>query len=236
MSALHKPSLSRPEISHDKCSSKYESPTIKRGKASRDALYLRERKRFVCYLPTELVEKAMRRKVSDMLERLDTSGSLDDCHFHPLPPVYKGKPAQAFKHVSSWKDGDHNTHNFSVNYGIVALLVTKGLTRAQKTGFIRHSWHLSHLCGNWTCCNVEHFIVEDRPTNSSRNGCFRSLLPCPHYPPCLKERNASCYLPTTFVTRSRRVYLLSKFGLTIFSLISIAKPATRSMQLGVISS
>ena len=55
-----------------------------------------------------------------------------------------------------------------MNYGIIALLVNKGMSARQKEGWIEEAWHLSHLCGNWICCNWRHHTVEDGPTNCSR--------------------------------------------------------------------
>ena len=62
------------------------------------------------------------------------------------------------------------------------------MTKQQKDGFINKQWHLSHLCGNWTCLNPAHTTVEPGNINISRNNCFSHRSGCLHNPPCMKDK------------------------------------------------
>lgn len=62
------------------------------------------------------------------------------------------------------------------------------MNKQQKDGFINKQWHLSHLCGNWTCLNPAHTTVEPGNVNISRNKCFSHRVGCLHQPPCIKEK------------------------------------------------
>lgn len=146
-----------------------------------------KRKHFFIYTPTEGMKAATKRYFSEIYQLLDMSGSNDDCRLHPVPPYFNGRPAGGISYGFHWKD-HHGSHRLSVNWGIIALVVRQQLTDAQMDGFINKSWHLSHLCGNWTCCNWRHFTVESGPINISRNGCFNSPAKCTHNPPCMKEK------------------------------------------------
>lgn len=68
------------------------------------------------------------------------------------------------------------------------LLINDLMTKDQKQGFIDHRWHLSHLCGNWTCFNWHHMTVEPGSINVGRNGCFPYKNTCKHDPPCMKSK------------------------------------------------
>ena len=146
-----------------------------------------KRKHFIIHTPSERIKAAMKRYFSEIYQLLDMSGSNDDCRLHPVPPHSNGRPAGKISYGFNWKD-DHGSHGLTVNWGIIALVVRQQLTDAQMDGFINKSWHLSHLCGNWTCCNWRHFTVESGPVNISRNGCFNSPAKCSHNPRCMKEK------------------------------------------------
>jgi hypothetical protein len=62
------------------------------------------------------------------------------------------------------------------------------MNKQQKDGFINKQWHLSHLCGNWTCLNPAHTTVEPGNINLSRNNCFSHRSGCLHTPPCMKDK------------------------------------------------
>jgi hypothetical protein len=62
------------------------------------------------------------------------------------------------------------------------------MNKQQKDGFINKQWHLSHLCGNWTCLNPGHTTVEPGSINIKRNNCFSHRSGCPHDPECKKEK------------------------------------------------
>ena len=146
-----------------------------------------ERKGFFLYTPTEHIQVASKKYFSDMYQVLDMSGSNEECRLHPTPPYFSGKPAGRISFTFDWK-AEYRSHQLYVEWGIIALLVREELTAAQKDGFVNKSWRLSHLCGNWTCCNWRHFTVESRHSIHSRNACFKSPAKCTHNPPCLKEK------------------------------------------------
>ena len=152
-----------------------------------DYMTIEERKHFFIYTPTEDMKAAAKKYFSGIYQLLDTSGSNDDCRLHPTPPHFNGKAAGGISFGFSWSDA-YGSRRLTVNWGIVALVVRQQLTDAQMNGFINKSWHLSHLCGNWTCCNWRHFTVESGPINVSRNRCFNSPAKCAHNPTCMKEK------------------------------------------------
>ena len=146
-----------------------------------------ERKRFFLYTPTDHIQAASKKYFSDIYRVLDMSGSNEECRLHPTPPYFSGKPAGRISFTFDWKVG-YRSHQLYVEWGIIALLVREELTAAQTDGFVNKSWRLSHLCGNWTCCNWRHCTVESRHSIQSRNACFESPGKCTHNPPCLKEK------------------------------------------------
>ena len=105
-----------------------------------------------------------------------------------------GDPVGSIKYKFIWDDTS-GKHKLCVNFGIVALLIKHHLTKEQMDGYVNHSWHLSHLCGNWTCCNWRHLTVESGSINISRNQCFPRATHCPHDPPCMRDRKR--YFPIT---------------------------------------
>ena len=162
----------------------------------KDTMPVKDRKRFFMYTPTAAMKKAMRVDVSGIHRFFNPIKNIGDCMLHPHPPPLgpDGDMRGAIPYGYRWKD-DVGNHNIKVNYGVVALLVNYHLTAVQKEGWIEEAWHLSHLCGNWTCCNWRHHTVEDGPTNISRNVCFGSTKECIHRPPCMKDKKRKLVLP-----------------------------------------
>ena len=157
-----------------------------------------DRKNFFISTPTKAMRRSMTAHVSN-LDRLFVDSDEMDCWFHPSPPPSNpvtGRSPGAIKCHFSWKDTDDVYHSMGVNYGIVALIVRKRVTSIQQDGFVYESWHLSHLCGNWTCCNWRHFTIEPGPVNVSRNRCLLSSGlrtrkfngKCKHRPQCMRSR------------------------------------------------
>ncbi|CAD6575323.1 MAG: hypothetical protein ASARMPREDX12_007223 [Alectoria sarmentosa] len=177
-----------------------------------DSMTIVERKHFFIYNPTDGMKAAAKNFFSDIYQLLDMSGSIDDCRLHPTPPQFNGKAAGTISFGFNWGD-DCGSHRLSVNWGIIALVVCQQLTHAQMDGFINRSWQLSHLCGNWTCCNWRHFTVESGPVNCSRNGCFNSPGKCTHNPPCMKEKKRQL-LVTDFI-RSNLSLAVTSLGDTL---------------------
>ena len=173
----------------------------------KDSMPLKDRKRFFIYTPTAAMEKAMRAHVSEIHQMFAPIEKIDDCMLHPDPPPCRvdGKAKGVIEYTYQWRDVS-GVHKITVNYGVIALLINSRLTAAQKEGWIEEAWHLSHLCGNWICCNWRHHTVEDGPTNISRNGCFGASKECVHSPPCMKDKKQKLLLPANKKT-SKQVAL-----------------------------
>ena len=148
----------------------------------RNLIPLKDRKRFFIYTPTPTMRRAMVAHVSEIHAFFPPPFPIGECMLHPNPPPcdLDGKARQILAYNYTWKDGRGGVQEMSVNYGIIALLVNSKLSARQKEGWIEEAWHLSHLCGNWICCNWRHHTVEDGPTNISRK--FSFPLPLPTLP------------------------------------------------------
>lgn len=58
----------------------------------------------------------------------------------------------------------------------------------QQYGWAYRGWDLSHLCGNWTCCNWRHVVLEPHVINMDRNKCFFNMnVQCRHIPACMVD-------------------------------------------------
>jgi len=177
-----------PDNSHDESNSQDEGPSRKRRKANPDTLSIQERKLFFILSPTDKMKEMMEKYVADMEALFGASLPGGDCWLHPWPPeTADGVPAGLVKCHFSWNDQSGH-HKLDVNYGIVSLIVNHQLTSPQIRGFIDDSWQLSHLCGNWTCCNWKHYTVEHKCINCTRNGCFSSNSECLHSLRCIEEK------------------------------------------------
>lgn len=163
-------------------------------KAPLNKLTCRERKRIATSpnRPPSLT-KAMKQWITKTHNLLDPFREDDDCWFHPSPPPARLtksgilQPCGKLQKRFTWQD-HRGKHSIVLNYGIVSKIINFKLTKQQKDGFINKQWHLSHLCGNWTCLNPTHTTVEPGKTNISRNNCFSHRSGCLHEPKCLKEK------------------------------------------------
>lgn len=156
--------------------------------ARKDTLNVSSRKRYFVYTPDGGLKEKMKQEVHDVYELFDLCNE-DDCWLHPSPPLARsnGRPPGTIQCYFVWK-GWAGNNRLNVNFGIVALIIEHQLTEEQKEGYVNKSWHLSHLCGNWTCCNWRHMTVESGRINNSRNQCFRDATQCSHDPQCMKDR------------------------------------------------
>src|SRR6266536_2788261 len=137
--------------------------------------------------------KAMRRWIAKTHALLDAFREDDDCWLHPSPPCARpssaGIPRPCGKITKTFVWQDHiGKHSLRLNYGIASKLANHKMNKQQKDGFINKQWHLSHLCGNWTCLNPAHTTVEPGNINLSRNNCFSHRSGCLHTPPCMKDK------------------------------------------------
>ncbi len=156
---------------------------------------LAERKRVILYHTPEKVAFAMEQYVEREMMKIGRSDD-DSCWLHPSP----GQSLHSITKWFQWKD-DTGTHSVKLHIGVVMLLLTGQITDAQAEGLINEGWHLSHLCGNWTCCNYTHFTVEPGRINVARNACFAHTRYCTHSPRCMKDKKLPQWqlLPPLFV-------------------------------------
>ncbi|KAH8786424.1 hypothetical protein F5882DRAFT_518183 [Hyaloscypha sp. PMI_1271] len=154
----------------------------------------RERKRIIVSSnrPPALT-KAMCQWVDNTNYLLDPFRGEEECWFHPSPPPAHlsmngvPRPCGKLQKRFNWNDR-HEKHSLVLNFGIASKLANYKMTKQQKDGFINKQWHLSHLCGNWTCLNPAHTTVEPGNVNISRNNCFSHRSGCLHNPPCMKDK------------------------------------------------
>ncbi|KAF8859930.1 hypothetical protein BDZ45DRAFT_339299 [Acephala macrosclerotiorum] len=165
-------------------------------KAPLNKISCRERKTIVTSFncPPSLM-KAMKQWIRKTHNLLDPFREDDDCWFHPSPPAARVtssglRPVGKLQRHFAWQD-HRGKHSLVLNYGIVSKIVNYKMTKQQKDGFINKQWHLSHLCGNWTCLNPTHTTVEPGGINISRNNCFSHRSGCHHEPKCMKDKKVS---------------------------------------------
>jgi Zinc-binding loop region of homing endonuclease len=172
----------------------------------------RERKRIIVSpnRPPALT-KAMCQWVDKTNYLLDPFRDDDECWFHPSPPPARLatngilRPCGKLQKRFNWKDRI-GKHSLMLNFGIASKLVNYKMTKQQKDGFINKQWHLSHLCGNWTCLNPAHTTVEPGNVNISRNNCFSHRSGCLHNPVCLKDKKVPLGADGKLVDHSTSMY------------------------------
>ncbi|EON67715.1 hypothetical protein W97_06858 [Coniosporium apollinis CBS 100218] len=139
-----------------------------------------EAKRLLLFRTPKRHWARMKQWYSDV-KALTYPGNHRDCWLYPMPykKKYQGTIRKTFAHTD-----EKVSYKAGLPFGIVALLIRYQLTREQKKNIVK-GWELSHLCGNWTCCNWRHFTIEDHSTNVNRNRCFRHRQRCQHTPRCM---------------------------------------------------
>ena len=157
--------------------------------ARKDTIDLSNRKRHFMYTPDRGMKAKAKKYIRKLYKLFDDLNSEDNCWLHPSPPqaCKNGRPPGKIQCQFAWVDSS-GKHSLNVNVGIVALAIECQLTEEQMEGYVNEAWHLSHLCGNWTCCNWWHMTVESGRINNSRNQCFPDPTQCSHDPPCMKDR------------------------------------------------
>ncbi|KAF2438756.1 hypothetical protein P171DRAFT_525869 [Karstenula rhodostoma CBS 690.94] len=99
----------------------------------------------------------------------------------PKPPNQGLSMTVTFRH-------DGHKESLCLNVLVVKKLLEGSLSQEHIDGIVENSWHASHLCGNWTCFNTQHVVLEPGSVNSNRNACFRAIDgPCNHDPKCQKH-------------------------------------------------
>jgi hypothetical protein len=126
----------------------------------------------------------LKRKIAKWLQDNPQTKGEDECWLY-TGPITKGQRTLSVPFYFSEEQYPGTKYNLSVNVAFVAMLVYGYMTEDFKKGIIEHSWHASHMCGNWTCTNPRHIIAEPGSINSTRNPCFHGTKPvCPHIPAC----------------------------------------------------
>ncbi|KAJ8058852.1 hypothetical protein OCU04_011835 [Sclerotinia nivalis] len=158
----------------------------------------RERKRIMLssiHRPPH-VKKSMQIWLESTNRLLDPFREDQECWFHPAPPparitsIGTLRACGRIQKTFYWQD--HNgKHSLKLNFGIVSKILFHAMTKLQQDGFINKKWHLSHLCGNWTCLNPNHTTVEPGNVNCGRNNCFSHRGGCSHDPKCMKEKKVN---------------------------------------------
>ena len=160
-------------------------------KKPKETMSIQDRKRFFIFTPTLYLNTSMRRWLSNIYAKLGVSRDDDEYWFYPSPPPLRtGSSPGSSKTISRafGRSDETGRRTLTVNFSIVALFLEERLTDAQKHGYIRLAWYLSHLCGNWICCNWRHTTVEPGGIHASRNSCFKHSGHCYHSPKCMKSK------------------------------------------------
>lgn len=141
---------------------------------------IRERKRIiVSHSRPSALTTSMTAWITQIQRLLDPFREDYECWFHPNPPsplvtsTGSIRPFGVIKKLFGWTDPKIKVKSCIVlNYGIVNKIINYTISKREADGFVNRKWHLSHLCGNWTCLNPRHTCVEEGRVNAERNGCF----------------------------------------------------------------
>jgi hypothetical protein len=146
-------------------------------------LSIRKRLFFKDYhLKRARLEKSLEKYYSS----IQSERSPDRCWLYTGDKLPK-PPAQSL-HMSTTIRHNGRLERLSLNILVIKMLLEGRLSQEHIDGLVEHSWHASHLCGNWTCLNIEHIVVEPGSINNNRNTCFKVAQPCSnHIPKCLKH-------------------------------------------------
>jgi len=162
--------------------------STKKQKAEGFSIGLIDRKRFFFLEPSinrYEVSRAFERCLENLWNEVGwhnvEGAEWNKCWHHPKP-TYPGKIHTKL----AVRDHGGRLYALSLHVGVVPLFMRKRLTPEMINGYVYKSWHLSHLCGNWTCCNPMHHTIESGTINQSRKKCHNgSIVLCPHKPRCL---------------------------------------------------
>ncbi|KAK7551395.1 hypothetical protein IWX49DRAFT_550533 [Phyllosticta citricarpa] len=141
----------------------------------------------------------------------------------------------------SWRDresfGTTRLQSITVEFGVVIKLLNESMSPAERQGWINEeSHHLSHLCGNASCCNPKHHIIEAGAINFNRKNCHNrrfggpkaAYVVCRHEPPCLYRTEAGIeYQPKTALGEMKEIKQFRQSTLS-FSATKSSKTANPS--------
>jgi hypothetical protein len=166
-----------------KVSPKERVPLTAEQKLILKAILIKKKKAFYeTFGPSEI--PFLRRKIAKWLQDNPQTKGKDECWLY-IGPITKGKRTLSVHFYFSEEQYPGIKYSLSVNVAFVSMLVDGYMTEDFKKGIIEHSWHASHMCGNWTCTNPRHIIAEPGSINSTRNPCFHGTKHiCPHIPAC----------------------------------------------------
>ena len=117
--------------------------------------------------------------------------------------------------------------------GVIKMFLKGKLTSEMLQGLYGNldkngrSWRLSHLCGNWNCCNIEHMTIEPGSTNASRNWACLSRL--------RNSRRVRAWIsPPTMTMPWTSSASMSVSFLSLFTLLSLYEHACIDLELGLL--
>ncbi|KAK7511749.1 uncharacterized protein IWZ02DRAFT_436703 [Phyllosticta citriasiana] len=152
-------------------------------------------------------------------------------------PTRKGETELQSVGGTGSHSGPQGCSSITVEFGVVIKLLNESMSPAERQGWINEeSHHLSHLCGNASCCNPKHHIIEAGAINFSRKNCQNRRLGgskaayvvCRHEPPCLYRTEAGIqYQPKTALGKVKETKQLRQTTLS-FSATKSSKTANPS--------
>lgn len=183
-------------------------------KTLHNTMTISERKYFLVFTPSSEITSRMNKIVSDIYAPF-YGRQESTCWLLPSParPKSNTRAAGTFQFVFQWRTSS-DRQLLRVNFGILALIVNNCLTESQAEGYVNQAWQVSRLCGNRACCNWRHFTVEPKPLSVSRINCFKSPGPCPHEPPCMKDRKILCSPKPQVLSGKKKPVVRNKNGLS----------------------
>lgn len=151
------------------------------------AIPLATRKRVFFDTHRHLKRASLERILQRYYSSLPRDRSSKNCWLYSGSRLPRRKGSQALCMCVTFRDDGHPSTLY-LNVLLVKMLLEDKLSREHIDGFVNEAWHVSHLCGNWTCLNTEHVVLEHGSINSKRNSCFRVVDgPCSHIPKCMKH-------------------------------------------------
>ncbi|KAF2090101.1 hypothetical protein K490DRAFT_62978 [Saccharata proteae CBS 121410] len=147
----------------------------------------RARKEYLMYEMSTNDKTRIQNRVNKFLDLLGPQVEEDECWLHPDPSKYpKNQSVSVSAYLKDLRGSGQKIIN--VHIGTLIMLLDDNMTTEQKTGYINDKWELSHLCGNWLCCNTRHHVQESHKINVGRKPCHARRQVCFHEPKCILGR------------------------------------------------